>query len=301
MARRSYSGIVARGRDGRGLVNFNLAKIGEWVASDEYAPTADEIAEYARAINDTVPAHLAGELAPPLFAVRFPVSRTMKRANDLVSSVFCLHGEHDIHFHRQITPGMTLQARASVVGVHQRKAGVAIVIRCETRTAAGELLNEQYETTFAHHHTIAAGAGEEAPDHRMPHGVVSRSPTASLTYEMTSDQTRRYAEASGDRSAYTMDDEAARALGLPGAIAHGLLTMAFCSRAIVASACYGDSTTLSRLAVRFSGLVPVRAGQALTTRVWQVGERDGRSAFAFVAAEASGVEVIRHGLAEVAT
>lgn len=280
-------------------MSFDLTKIGEWVESDDYTVSAPEIASYAAAINDGDPGHLAGKTAPPLFAVRYPVSRTMKRANDLVTSVFCLHGEHEIRFHRPIRPGMRLRARAAVVGVHQRKAGVAIVIRCETRTSSGELVNEQYETTFAHRHSVAESVGEDAPDHRAPSDIASRSPIASLTYEVTADQTRRYAEASGDRSPYTFDDKAARALGLPGAIAHGLLTMAFCSRAVIEAACGGDAARLARLAVRFSGLVPVGSAQAITTRIWRAPGGSGRPRFVFDAAEASGTEVIRHGLAEL--
>jgi acyl dehydratase len=282
-------------------MSFDLSKIGQWVESDAYTVSAQEIAAYAAAINDTDPRHLRGELAPPLFAVRQPVSRTMKRANDLVTSVFCLHGEHEIRYRRLIRPGMTLRARAAVVGVHQRKAGVVIVIRCETWTASGELVNEQYETTFAHRHSVTKSVGEDAPDHRTPDDLASTEPLARLTYEMTADQTRRYAEASGDRSAYTFDDTAARALGLPGAIAHGLLTMAFCSRAVVEAACQGDASRLARLAVRFSGLVPVRSGQAITTRLWPDPAAGGRAGvFFFDAAEVAGTEVIRHGLAEVA-
>jgi acyl dehydratase len=276
-------------------------KVGQWVESDEYAVSAQEISAYAAAINDTDPRHLRGERAPPLFSVRQPVSRTMKRANDLVTSVFCLHGEHEIRYHHLIRPDMRLRARACVVGVHQRKAGVAIVIRCETRTTSGELINEQYETTFAHRHSVAKSVGEDAPDHRMPDGVASTVPMARIACDITADQTRRYAEAFGDRSPYTFDDTAARALGLPGAIAHGLLTMAFCSRAIVEAACQGDPNRLARLAVRFSGLVPVRPGQAVTTRIWRGPAEGGRTEFFFDAAEASGTEVIRHGLAEVAS
>ena len=282
-------------------MSFDLTKIGLWVESDDYTVSAPEIAAYAAAINDTDPRQLRGELAPPMFAVRQPVSRTMKRANDLVTSVFCLHGEHEIRFHRPIRPDMRLRARARVVGVHQRKAGVAIVIRCETRTTSGELVNEQYETTFAHRHSVAGSIGEDAPDHRTPDGIATTAPIARVAHDMTADQTRRYAEASGDRSPYTFDDTAARALGLPGAIAHGLLTMAFCSRAIVEAACQGDPGRLARLAVRFSGLVPVRPGQAVTTRVWRGPGDRNPAKFFFDAAEASGTEVIRHGLAEVSS
>jgi acyl dehydratase len=40
------------------------------------------------------------------------------------------------------------------------------------------------------------------------------------------DQLRRYAEASGDPNPIHLSDEAAEAAGLPGVIAHGMLTVA---------------------------------------------------------------------------
>lgn len=40
------------------------------------------------------------------------------------------------------------------------------------------------------------------------------------------DQLRRYAEASGDQNPIHLSDEAAEAAGLPGVIAHGMLTVA---------------------------------------------------------------------------
>ncbi len=40
------------------------------------------------------------------------------------------------------------------------------------------------------------------------------------------DQLRKYAEASGDPNPIHLSDEAAEAAGLPGVIAHGMLTVA---------------------------------------------------------------------------
>ena len=64
-------------------------------------------------------------------------------------------------------------------------------------------------------------------------------PAATTRYGIDADQTFRYAEASGDRSVYHLDDAAARAAGFDGIIVHGLCTMAFASRAVVARACGG--------------------------------------------------------------
>jgi acyl dehydratase len=45
--------------------------------------------------------------------------------------------------------------------------------------------------------------------------------------EITQDQLRAYAKASGDPNPIHLDDEVAKKAGLPGVIAHGMLTAAF--------------------------------------------------------------------------
>ena len=52
-----------------------------------------------------------------------------------------------------------------------------------------------------------------------------------------------------------LDDDFAKAMGLPGIIIHGLCTMAFCGRAVVGEFCPDDPTRLKRFAVRFAKIV----------------------------------------------
>ena len=94
---------------------------------------------------------------------------------------------------------------------------------------------------------------------------------AEVTYRFDEDQTFRYAEASGDPVRIHLDDAAARAVGLPGIIIHGLCTMAFCGRAVIESVAGGDPTRLARLAVKFSR--PVLPGQEITVRIYDHGRR----------------------------
>ena len=61
----------------------------------------------------------------------------------------------------------------------------------------------------------------------------------------------RYARASGDHNPIHLDDEAARAVGLPRAILHGLWTMAQAARVISREA--GNPLALSKLSVEFRG------------------------------------------------
>lgn len=52
------------------------------------------------------------------------------------------------------------------------------------------------------------------------------------TFTVTRADLVRYAEASGDRNPIHVDEEVARAVGLPGVIAHGMYTMALAARAV---------------------------------------------------------------------
>ena len=268
------------------------------VVSDEIPVSAEATIAYARATNDANPCHLSGEVASPLFAV-VPALKTLVLPKKAATSLHSLHGEHDLVIHRPIVPGMILRTRARLVGVHPSPAGVVMVGRGETRTVEGQLVNEQYLTWVFRGETLTAPIGDRAPDHRLPAGIRETTPLARVVAPLDADQTRRYAEASGDRDAYTYDDAYARSLGYPGAIVHGLCTMAFAGRAIVDRCCGGNSRRLARLAVRFSGLLLMRSGQRLTTTIWAAGHRDGRQALAFESVDVDGQTVVTHGLAEV--
>ena len=64
--------------------------------------------------------------------------------------------------------------------------------------------------------------------------------------------TARYAGASGDFNPIHIDEEFARAVGLPGRILHGLWTMAQVARAQTEAA--GGPERLKRLSVQFRGM-----------------------------------------------
>lgn len=268
------------------------------VVSDDVPVSAEATIAYALATNDENPRHLAGELAPPLFAV-VPSLKTLVRPKKAATGLHSLHGEHDLRLHRPIVPGMTLRTCARLIGVHPSPAGAVMVGHGETRTVDGQPVAEQYLTWIFRGQTLNAPIGQRAPDHRLPAGICEATPLARVVSPLDADQTRRYAEASGDRDAYTYDDAYARSLGYPGAIVHGLCTMAFAGRAVVLRCCGGDSRRLARLAVRFSGLLLMTPGQSLATTIWAAGRRDGREAFAFEAQDAKGQTVLTHGLAEV--
>jgi acyl dehydratase len=180
------------------------------------------------------------------------------------------------------------------VFVAVRGVGTTVAVRTETVDASGAPVNEQFVTLFFRGPFQGESGGEPAPEHKLTAAIKATAPVAEVTYGFDTDQTFRYAEASGDPVPIHLDDAAARSVGLPGIIIHGLCTMAFCGRAVIDSVAGGDPTRLTRLAVRFSR--PVLPGQDITVRIYA---GDGDDAYAFEALNAEGQAVVKDGRAEL--
>jgi acyl dehydratase len=105
----------------------------------------------------------------------------------------------------------------------------------------------------------------------------------------------RYAGASGDFNPIHWSDEIARAVGLPGVIAHGMYSMGVATRMITGWA--GDPARIRRLRVRFSNMI--EPGQTLTAK-GEVAEVDGgRVLVRFHAEDSKGEKVLSKGEAEL--
>jgi acyl dehydratase len=126
---------------------------------------------------------------------------------------------------------------------------------------------------------IALQEGAEIP-------VVSVMPDKYLT--------ARYAGASGDFNPIHIDEEFARAVGLPGRILHGLWTMAQVARAQTEAA--GGPEHLKRLSVQFRGMGVPEQEVRVTGTVREV--MDGRVLIDTIA-EQAGTQIIRNAEAEL--
>jgi acyl dehydratase len=264
-------------------MSFDVEAIGRSGDEYPYAVTEEALRAYAEATDDVV--------GGPVFAV-LP---TWEAAGDAGRSVASedvrpriVHYEQDLLLHRPLVAGMNVRTRATPVALLGRPNGTTLVTHTETRDEAGELVNEQYVTTFFRGVEAPASVGERAPDHAL---AAEGAPAAEITYPVADDQTYRYADASGDHFAIHLDDEFARSVGLPGRIVHGLCTMAFTGRAVLEAAGVDDPARISRLAVRFSA--PLFPGDTVTTRVWDLGN-DG---YGFEAVSGQGATVVKDGRA----
>jgi acyl dehydratase len=122
-------------------------------------------------------------------------------------------------------------------------------------------------------------AGEQIPQ-------VSVTPDKYLT--------SRYAGASGDFNPIHIDEEFARAVGLPGRILHGLWTMAQVARAQTEAA--GGPGHLKRLTVQFRGMGLPEHEVLVSGTVREIS--DGRVLIDTVA-EQDGNQIIRNAEAEL--
>ncbi|WP_370970983.1 MaoC/PaaZ C-terminal domain-containing protein [Amycolatopsis sp. cg9] len=274
-------------------MKFDPAGLDKWTEPARFDVTRERLAEYAAATNDPIPAHRAGDVASPVFAI-VPVFRSLlEPALEVVPpSLFgrVLHGEQDFRFHRPIRPGDSLVSRARMTGYEGLPKGTRATVHLECRSAAGELVNEQYVTFFVRGFDTGEQRGTLGPSHRFNDALRSSAPVAKVVQHVDDDQTYRYGPAAGDPMPIHLDEEVAKAAGLPGIIAHGLCTMAFTSWAVLTEVV--PAGRLRRLAVRFAA--PVLPGRDLTTSIWAAGP--GSYAFETTMGDTL---VIKDGLAEI--
>ncbi len=278
---------------------FHLDRLDQWTGEHEFKVETEQSLAYAKATNDPIAAHLDGTFAPPVFAV-VPVTAIMADAtmgvvpDELMLRI--LHGEHDFRFHRPIEPGEVLTVRAKPIGIEGKDSGVVVTTLMETRSDRGDLVNEQYFIGFFRGGTFEGSVGERSPQHGFDPSLRDSEPAFSAVQTFDADQTFRYSEAAGDPMPIHLDDDFAKAMGLPGIIIHGLCTIAFTSHALLSQVSPHDPSRLKRLAVRLSK--PALPNETITSTFWNTGE--GVYAFETTADEKPGKFVITDGLAEFA-
>jgi acyl dehydratase len=280
-------------------LSFDDSHLNTFSDEDRFEVTAERIAEYAAATNDPIAAHRNGDIAPPVFAIVPVFQALLVPAVDVMPVELIpriVHGEQDFHFHRPIYPGDKLVSRAKMIGYQGLEKGTRSAILLECRTEEGELVNEQYVTTFVRGFDAGKAVGELSPSHKFDDVLHEQAPFAKAHAHVDLDQTFRYSPASGDPMPIHLDAEIARSAGLPGIIAHGLCTMAMTSWGVLSEVGGSDTKRLKRFAVRFAKMV--LPGDDLETRIWNAGTTTGITSYAFETARGEDF-VITDGFAEI--
>ena len=132
-----------------------------------------------------------------------------------------VHVRQRIVQHRPLDAGEPVSLRASAVGLRPHPKGAQVDLVGEARV--GEELVWEGRSTY-----LSRGAKAPAGDHAAePELVVEVDPgSPDATWRVPADQGRRYAAVSGDVNPIHLNPLAAKALGFPRTIAHGMWTLA---------------------------------------------------------------------------
>jgi len=194
-----------------------------------------------------------------------PWTRDPRTGIDWVAS---LHGEQGLVIHAPLPPAGRVLGRCRVSGIIDKGPGKGALLMQERNlfdAASGALLATRTTTSF-----LRSDGGCGAPPREQPkppqipdrapdivHDIATR-PEAALIYRL-----------SGDMNPVHADPKIAAKAGFPRPILHGLCTYGIAGRALVATACGGDSSRLRELHVRFSA--PVFPGETIRVDLWEHG------------------------------
>jgi acyl dehydratase len=275
-----------------------LGVLSEWVPG---RIDADAALAYARASNDPNHAYEERTAVPPLFTASLvlPVMALTQRRMPpgAISGVQGgVHGEHQVIYHRHLTPGQSVKMRSSLRAARQTKAGSLTTNQIEIfDTNDVPLLTHYWGNLQLKGHLVEGECGETPPEHTFPEEARDKH-LGSYTVDIDVDQGFRYAGASGDRPPHTIDDESAAREGHPFKILQGMCTFALCSGGIVEFGTDGDPSRLHRIAGRFAR--PCHPGRELRVDFYDGGVTDAGYKRVAWEAVSDGVTVMRHGVAE---
>lgn len=245
---------------------------------------AEDIRRFADAIGDSNPvfrdaaaAELAGFRqipATPTFVTRFRVPFAEAGLDPEHTQV--LHGEQEYEYARPLYAGDTVSVRQRVASLRQsaRAGGMAIMTLEQLGdTPTGERIFTGRATVIVRDAPPDAAAATAASA-KAPPATPQGEAITTLTKHVTQDQINAYADVSGDHNPIHINSEAARAVGLDGTIAHGMLNMAFLGQMLTdwLTANQGEHGWLRRLKVRFQAMV--RPGDTVVCH-GVLGERSG--------------------------
>ena len=247
-------------------LNFELA--GKSYEPIELTVTASQIAEYASASGDANEAHQPGpnQVASATFSVVPAFAELGRVVTDpelgVDNPLMIVHGEQEFRYTGPLRPDDKIVMTPVLERVEDKGSGAIFVVLVTATTQSGDHIVDQSSTIFVR------GAGSGAKRERDGRAAEPErgAEVAAFTSHVDVGMPSRYAVASGDHNPVHLDDNVARAVGLPGVINHGLGTLSLVAGGLVGRLAAGDVGRLQHLKVRFTDMV--FPGSDVTTTVW---------------------------------
>lgn len=184
--------------------------------------TPERLAAFARVCGLT----LRNELpATFIHVLTFPAQVHLMAAKDFpFSMVGMVHTANSMTLHRgvDITESVTLTSWADNLRAHPRGASVDL----RGRAQVGEEVVWEGRSTYLVRGVSLGPEGKDEPQRRDSGDVDAQSMPTWALWDCPADLGRRYAAVSGDVNPIHVNPLAAKALGFPRAIAHGMWTHA---------------------------------------------------------------------------
>jgi acyl dehydratase len=282
------------------MVDLNREFLGKEYHSGPQLVDPESIRQYALATNEKNQRYLSDKLdelvPPPIYPVVFLpgiLSQLVDDAEEMNFNIMrVVHAEHQIVWKETLHPGDAIQTTARIVTMERRGVNEILDLSIQCKRDDEAVVEMIYRL-------LSRGEKKEGEKQSLVSVDVPKKGRVLLKQEsvVTADQGLRYAEASGDHNPIHKSDDAARSVGLPRAILHGLCTMALASQVIVDGLLDGDPTRLKSMGVRFSR--PVLLDQALTTEVYETDKgKDSLRVVHFETRDENNSPVLTQGTAE---
>ncbi|MFX0173117.1 MAG: MaoC/PaaZ C-terminal domain-containing protein [Candidatus Hodarchaeota archaeon] len=246
---------------------LNPAIVGRVYTGSKKTIDPDKILAYAQATNETNPKYFDQDknkrVVPPLFPVTLFVDLGIKIVSDNTLNLDIsrmVHGEHEILYHRPLQVWENVITSAELKSIDEKPSGDILWLRFDGHVS-NELVFEMKVGLF-----FRKPRKEVKSIPKSATKIIKQEIILSKQILVTSDQSKRYSEASRDTNPIHLDKDFALSVGLPNIILHGLCTMAFATQAIVDGLANGDPTRVRRAKTRFSK--PVFMNDILTTECW---------------------------------
>ncbi|XP_054731453.1 peroxisomal multifunctional enzyme type 2 [Anastrepha obliqua] len=196
------------------------------------------------------------------------VANALPSGNAHLSNI--LHGEQYLEIFDDLPTSGTLTTVGKVFDVMDKGSGALVVTNSDTYDKKGRLLVKNQSSIFV------LGAGKFGGKKSPIAGVVpivpapKRNPDSTIHYKTSEDQAALY-RLSGDLNPLHIDSDFAAVAGFNTPILHGLCSLGFSIRAVLAQYASNNPVLFKAVKVRFSA--PVIPGQTLRIDMWKEAKR----------------------------